>query len=89
MSEITNPRYSRPIDVHRWSDHPEVKDLVDRIWDGFLGEAINEKARGPKPRMGVRAESGHSLRSGPTSYVRTKHHFAAVTAMTALAKRPR
>lgn len=52
MSEITNPRYSRPIDVHRWSDHAEVKDLVDRIWDGYLGEAINEKVRGPKPRMG-------------------------------------
>lgn len=46
-----NPWHSRPIDVHRWSDHPEVKELVDRIWDGFLGEKIAEKTRGPKPRM--------------------------------------
>lgn len=42
MPEIKNPRHSRPIDVHRWSDHPEVKELVDRIWDGFLGEVISE-----------------------------------------------
>lgn len=44
-----NPWHSRPIDVHRWSDHPEVKELVDRIWDGFLGEKIAERTRGPKP----------------------------------------
>jgi hypothetical protein len=29
MIEISNPKYSRPIDVHRWSDHPEVKALVE------------------------------------------------------------
>ena len=46
-----NPWHSRPIDVHRWSDHPEVRGLVDRIWDGFLGEKIAERTRGPKPRM--------------------------------------
>ena len=33
MGEIENPWHSRPIDVHRWSDHPEVAVLVDRIWD--------------------------------------------------------
>ncbi len=35
MGEIENPWHSRPIDVHRWSDHPEVAELVDRIWDGW------------------------------------------------------
>jgi hypothetical protein len=32
MSEILDPWYSRPIDVHRWSDHPEVKGLTDKVW---------------------------------------------------------
>jgi hypothetical protein len=31
MAEISNPRFSRPIDVHRWSDHPEVKALVGEV----------------------------------------------------------
>ena len=26
---------SRPLDVHRWSDHPEVKQLIDQLWDVF------------------------------------------------------
>ena len=56
MTQIQNPWHSRPIDVHRWSDHPEVKGLVDRIWDGFLGEVIDEKARGPKPKMAFRKQ---------------------------------
>ncbi len=29
-------RNSRPLDVHRWSDHPEVKQLIDRLWGGFV-----------------------------------------------------
>ncbi len=36
MGEIENPWHSRPIDVHRWSDHPEVAVIVDRIWDDYL-----------------------------------------------------
>ena len=24
---------SRPLDVYRWSDHPEVKQLIDQLWD--------------------------------------------------------
>ena len=27
---------SRPLDVHRWSDHPEVKQLIDQLW-GEIG----------------------------------------------------
>ena len=26
---------SRPLDVHRWSDHPEVKQLINQLWDVF------------------------------------------------------
>tara|TARA_B100000524_G_C23501691_1_gene317206 strand:- start:35 stop:208 length:174 start_codon:yes stop_codon:yes gene_type:complete len=24
---------SRPLDVHRWRDHAEVKQLIDQLWD--------------------------------------------------------
>lgn len=27
-----DPDHSRPLDVHRWSDHPEIKVLTDEIW---------------------------------------------------------
>ena len=27
-----DPDHSRPLDVHRWSDHPEIKVLTDGIW---------------------------------------------------------
>ena len=27
-----DPEHSRPLDVHRWSDHPEIKALTDEIW---------------------------------------------------------
>ena len=43
MAEIENPRHSRPIDVHRWSDHPEVKVLVEKLWDVWLPEEITGK----------------------------------------------
>jgi len=47
MADIENPWHSRPIDVHRWSDHPEIVDLVESIWrDHFPGESKS----GPKPK---------------------------------------
>ena len=42
MTEIENPWYSRPLDVHRWSEHPEVKSLVDKIWDEYVEETVPE-----------------------------------------------
>ncbi len=51
MAEIENPWHSRPLDVHRWSDYPEVKSLVDKIWDEYVEETVPEKGRGPKPKM--------------------------------------
>jgi len=55
MTVIQDPTYSRPIDVHRWSDHPEVKALVDDLWEGYLpgtitGEAGEKQRTGPKPK---------------------------------------
>jgi len=36
MAPIDNPWHSRPIDVHRWSDHPEVGKIVDKLWGEFF-----------------------------------------------------
>ena len=55
MGDIENPWHSRPIDVHRWSDHPEVAQLVDRIWDEHLP---SDRTSGPKPKTAFR----HQLR---------------------------
>jgi len=29
---------SRPIDVHRWSDHPEAKGFIDQLWNDFTSQ---------------------------------------------------
>ncbi len=55
MGDIEDPWHSRPIDVHRWSDHPEVAQLCDRIWDEYLP---TDQTSGPKPRTAFR----HQLR---------------------------
>ncbi|GAA6208548.1 hypothetical protein NBRC116601_18410 [Cognatishimia sp. WU-CL00825] len=55
MGDIDNPWNSRPIDVHRWSDHPEVSGLCDRIWDAFFP---SDQTSGPKPKTAFR----HQLR---------------------------
>jgi len=53
---IDNPRHSRPLDVHRWSEHPEVKALVERILEGYLLEELagspgeKQGKTGPKPK---------------------------------------
>jgi len=49
MPAILDPYYSRPIDVHRWSDHPEVAAIVENIWgEHFSDMAVNRP--GPRPR---------------------------------------
>ncbi len=64
MPLIKNPQYSRPIDVHRWSDHPEVKQLVEEVWEDWLPEAFTEKeARvGAKPGPKAKASDKQQLR---------------------------
>lgn len=52
---IEDPWYSRPLDVHRWSDHPEVKELVDTVWDvHFLDMERGASAPGPRPKTSFR-----------------------------------
>ncbi len=49
MVGIFDPWHSRPIDVHRWSDHPEVAGLVERIWAEHFPDEDKPKP-GPKPK---------------------------------------
>ena len=50
MEEIKDPWHSRPLDVHRWSDHPEVVEFVDKTWDEYLPKEMVGKP-GPKPKQ--------------------------------------
>lgn len=47
--EPLNPRHSRPIDVHRWSDHPEVNGLVREVWSSHF-EEVDKNRPGPKAK---------------------------------------
>ncbi len=56
---IDDPWHSRPIDVHRWSDHPEAIRLADQLWAKFFPDLVGEDSRpGPKPKTSFR----HQLR---------------------------
>lgn len=49
--QIDRPWHSRPIDVHKWSDHPEVRGYVDQIWQRyFVTDGSAGKKPGPKPK---------------------------------------
>ena len=41
-SEEIDRENSRPLDVHRWSDFPEVNEFVDKIWKEFLEQNFPE-----------------------------------------------
>jgi len=60
MAMIDNPKFSRPIDVHRWSDHPEVVTLVEDIWNNWLppevtGE-LGKKKPGPRRKTSLKKQ---------------------------------
>ena len=66
MEKIEDPWHSRPIDVHRWSDHPEVVQFVDRVWDDYLPkEVVN--GPGPKPKMAFRKQLRVLILDNPSS----------------------
>lgn len=44
-----DPKYSRPFDVHRWSDYPGVNERVKLLWED-LGLEDDRKKPGPKPK---------------------------------------
>ena len=39
---VRDYQHSRPLDVHRWSDHPEVNSFVNAVFDQFLKKKIKE-----------------------------------------------
>jgi len=49
MTAILDPLYSRPIDVHRWSRHPEVAAWVNQLWDECFQDMQGPRP-GPKPK---------------------------------------
>ena len=51
MTEI-NRHNSRPLDVHRWSDNPEAKELSDTVWNQYFKEAFP-----PREGKGNKAKS--------------------------------
>ena len=49
MTEI-NPHHSRPLDVHRWSDHPKAKKLRDAVWNQYFKDAFPEGGKGNRAK---------------------------------------
>ena len=53
-----DPNHSKPLDVHKWSDHPEINKLVDELWlqvvEPALGGKSNNKGKSnPKRQLKV------------------------------------
>ena len=53
-----DPDHSKPLDVHRWSEHPEINILVDNLWfqvfEPALGGNSNNKGKSnPKRQLKV------------------------------------
>jgi hypothetical protein len=46
MNDLDN---SRPLDVHVWSDYPELNHLIDALWRNLFNNQDVQK-RGPKPK---------------------------------------
>jgi hypothetical protein len=55
---ITDPWYSRPIDVHRWSEHPEASRLKDRLWEAHFQDFDRPDRSGPKPMTSFKQQFG-------------------------------
>lgn len=53
-----DPWHSKPLDVHRWSDHPEINKLVDDLWTNVVepqlgGRSNNRGASSPEKQLKV------------------------------------
>ena len=47
-----NLNHSRALDVHIWSDHPELNLLVNELWSAYFSDDLSiNKKRGPKPKV--------------------------------------
>lgn len=55
---IEDPWHSRVLDVHRWSDQPEIVSVVNKVWDTHFTHLEDGGRSGPKPKRSFR----HQLR---------------------------
>ena len=46
-------QHSRPLDVHRWSEHKEANGFVDYVYDTYLNNQSNENKRIKKKHLKV------------------------------------
>ena len=53
---------TEPLDVHTWSDHPEIKTLCDRLYDE-AGFSVLEPKDNRKPKRTVRESLRVLIRS--------------------------
>ena len=59
MKNKTNTQldHSRPLDVHKWSDYPEVNSFVNQVWEDFLATEFpaqtgrEKRPKGPKKQQ--------------------------------------
>ena len=56
MTEIDDPWHSRPIDVHRWADHPGVAEVVGPLWDAHFSDFDASGRSGPKPKTSFKQQ---------------------------------
>jgi hypothetical protein len=52
VNVITQPDldHSRPLDVHRWSDHPEANKFVGKIWREHFDYKFGKTGKGKRPK---------------------------------------
>ena len=49
--------YSKPLDVHTWSDYHEVNDFVNSLWDEFLLDMFRDSVRqGKRPLSSIKKQ---------------------------------
>lgn len=54
---IEDPWYSRALDVHRWSDHPDAAKVMQTVWEEhFAGWDRPLSAPGPKPKTSYKSQ---------------------------------
>uniref|UniRef100_UPI000D696ED6 hypothetical protein n=1 Tax=Albibacillus kandeliae TaxID=2174228 RepID=UPI000D696ED6 len=63
QSQITNPRYSKPLDVHRYCEHPEARKLIRSIWEDCFGapSEANTRKGGVKPKASSLTQLGTTI----------------------------
>jgi hypothetical protein len=68
MIDFAHRSHSRQLDIHAWSEHPEINILVDKVWHS-LGQqrqvslTPRGKRKGTHPKRLIKGIVSPSLRS--------------------------